>query len=75
MKPWHYVVSWPRETASEVVRRRGATLGALQRTLHGELEWIAMKAFEKEHAEPWQCGPSEAFSYRRSSAFIGGHDE
>ncbi len=38
------------DTASEVARRRGATVGALERTLHGDLEWIAMKALEKDPA-------------------------
>jgi len=38
------------DTAGEVARRRGASLGALERTLHGDLEWIAMKALEKEPA-------------------------
>ncbi|HUI55583.1 MAG TPA: protein kinase [Bryobacteraceae bacterium] len=38
------------DTGSEVARRRGATVGVLERALHGDLEWIAMKALEKEPA-------------------------
>src|SRR5947208_11113791 len=36
------------DTASEVARRRGGSVAALVRTLHGDLEWITMKALEKE---------------------------
>ena len=38
------------DKAGEVARRRGATVGALARTLLGDLGWIAMKALEKEPA-------------------------
>src|SRR5213078_4566657 len=36
------------ETANEIARRRGGSVAALVRTLHGDLEWITMKALEKE---------------------------
>ncbi len=38
------------DTGAEVARRRGATVAALARILHGDLEWITMKALEKEPA-------------------------
>jgi TolB-like protein len=34
--------------AGEVARRRGGSVAALLRTLQGDLEWITMKALEKE---------------------------
>jgi serine/threonine protein kinase/tetratricopeptide (TPR) repeat protein len=34
--------------AAEIARHRGSSLAALLRTLHGDLEWITMKALERE---------------------------
>src|SRR5437588_5770604 len=46
------------DTASEVARRRGGSVAALVRTLHGDSEWITMKALEKEPARRY-ASPGE----------------
>ena len=53
------------ETAGEVARRRGGSVAALMRTLHGDLEWITMKALEKEQVRRYASASDFAADLER----------
>ena len=52
-------------TASEVAARRRADLGSLQRQLRGDLDWITLKALEKDRTRRYQSASELAADVAR----------
>ena len=55
-------------TASEVAARRQTDLGSLQRQLRGDLDWIALKAMEKDRTRRYQSASELAADVARHLA-------
>ncbi len=64
-KPSTRVSSLAEETRSAIATSRGVTLPRLSQALRGELDWIAMKALEKERSRRYPTAAALAEDVRR----------
>ncbi len=61
-------VAQPEITADAIAECRSAGAAGLRRSLHGELDWIALKALEKERARRYESAAEFAADVRRHLA-------
>jgi serine/threonine protein kinase len=66
--PMHTKLTSLGDTASEVARRRHTDIRSLARQLQGELNWIAMRAMEKDPARRYPSASEFASDVRRHLA-------